>query len=366
LAVAAAPWCPAQNAPAQDATAQGAWQSVYFYDEDETSLTLVDLAVLSSDRAIALGRLTSGRVRTVLIETRDGGQKWTVRRISPEGLSLFFLNANDGWMTAANGLHRTTDGGASWKQIFKSKTLLRCHFLDRSHGFAAGLDKTATETRDGGVRWTPLSAAAELNIEAGRTAFTWIDFQGSAGFITGFHKPRRRPPQIPDWMDPESAESRRQLPSLSITLQTLDRGATWRASVASMFGQISRVRIGPPGRVASVIEFEPQFEWPSEVYEIDLATGKAERSFRERDRHATDAVFLPDGTLLLAAVVNPGRMHHLPVPGPVRFLQRESGSWHETEADYRASATRVSFAAAPDGEPWAFTETMILRRRRTR
>jgi hypothetical protein len=348
--------------------AQPFWESVYFHDEDDSSLTLLDLGILPDGHAIALGRLAVGRrTRTVLIETRDGGASWKVAPVSPEGLSLFFLNASDGLLVASDGLHRTSDGGASWKHVFKSKSLLRCHFLDRSRGFAAGLDKTAAETRDGGMTWTPIPAAAAQKVEAGRTAFTWLEFREGAGFITGFHKPRRRTPDMPEWADPESAGLRRQLPSLSITLQTIDGGATWRASMASMFGAIARLRIGPPGRAVSVIEFEPQFEWPSEVYEIHLASGKADRVYRERDRHVMDGAYLCDGSLVLAAVVTPGRMHHLPVAGPVRFLQRQGSSWVEMEVDYRASAARIALALSPDGAAWAYTDTgMILRLRELR
>jgi hypothetical protein len=345
--------------------AQAAWEAVYFHDEDDSSLTIHDLDVTSPERAVALGRLNErGRARTVLVETADAGKTWKVRQISPEGVSLFFLNPNDGWLAASDGLHRTSDGGASWKRIFKSKALLRCHFLDTKRGFAAGLDKTAMETRDGGATWSPIQAAAEQKIEAERSAFTWIDFRGNTGFITGFHKPRRRVPDMPDWADPERAELRRQFPSLSITLQTLDGGSQWKASMASMFGVISRLRLGPPGRAASVVEFESQFEWPSEVYEIDLASGKAERVFRDRERHVTDAMFLPDGRLMLAAVVTPGRMHHLPVPGPVEILVPVGAAWKAIPVDYRASATRVSFAMSPEGALWAFTDAgMILRMR---
>jgi hypothetical protein len=118
-----------------------------------------------------------------------------------------------------------------------------------------------------------------------------------------------------------------------------------------------------------VMQFQDTFDWPAEVYLLDLATGKSESVFREKDRLITDAAVFPPtpGSLgqraFLAAVEPPGRVSNLPVPGKVKMLtSTDLKEWNEMEVDYRAVATSLVLAGPDPGHVWAATDTgMILR-----
>ena len=56
-------------------------------------------------------------------------------------------------------------------------------------------------------------------------------------------------------------------------LQTLDGGATWTNSTAPLFGTVTSLRLlGQDG--LAVFGFNESFEWPSEVYRLELHHGR--------------------------------------------------------------------------------------------
>jgi hypothetical protein len=108
------------------------------------------------------------------------------------------------------------------------------------------------------------------------------------------------------------------------------------------------------------------FEWPAEVYRLDLRSGKSESVFKKKDRLVTDAAIFADGAdgrAFLAAAEPPGRLRSAPIPGKVRMLSSANlKDWVEMPVDYRAVAQSLVLAG-PDAEHlWAATDTgMILR-----
>ena len=72
---------------------------------------------------------------------------------------------------------------------------------------------------------------------------------------------------LPAWMDPERASKRKQVPTLTLLLQTSDGGATWESSHGSSvrIGEQRRFT-GPEGLI--VMGFNESFQWPSEVYRM--------------------------------------------------------------------------------------------------
>jgi hypothetical protein len=166
---------------------------------------------------------------------------------------------------------------------------------------------------------------------------------------------------LPAWIDPERAMQRRQVPTLMLLLQTATGGAQWKSSTAPLFGFVASLRLAGNDGLA-VFAYSDAFEWPSEVYRIDLGTGKSESVFRDKSRRVTDAALFPDRRAFLAAVELPGRLHTTPVPGKVKILSRTgSADWSEMNVDYKAVA-RSLVMAGPDGDHlWAATDTgMIL------
>jgi len=104
------------------------------------------------------------------------------------------------------------------------------------------------------------------------------------------------------------------------------------------------------------------FEWPAEVYRIDLATGKSESVFKQKDRLVTDAAIFANGRTFLAAVEPPGKLRSAPIPGKVRMLEsRDLKNWQEMPVDYRAVAQSLILAGPDPDHLWAATDTgMIL------
>lgn len=114
-----------------------------------------------------------------LFYTSDGGKSWAIAMIPFDRASYFFLNTADGFALEDLGagagshyvaLHRTTDGGSTWVEIFshepgESKSLPESGtkngitFLDQDRGFIGGSIPMTDHfhfyvTNDGGVTWT--------------------------------------------------------------------------------------------------------------------------------------------------------------------------------------------------------------------
>ena len=341
------------------------WKAVYFYDENKASFTINDLCFPSPERGVAVGVLERrGKTKPYSVITTDGGARWIPVPLSEPGISLYFLNEGLGWMVTPNGIWRTDEVGRSWRKLARLPEIRRVCFVDDRHGWAVGNSKAFYETQDGGAHWNKVKSVELPNLNAQSTHFTWVDFLNpKTGIVTGFNRPPRlRESPVPDFLDPETASKRRQWPSLSVSIETKDSGQTWKASVASLFGAISRVRLSSAGFGLGLVEFFDAFDWPSEVFLLDLRTGASSRAFRERSRHVTDVQFL-SGRGLLAAVDTPGQMHRSPIPGRLRILtSSDLKVWQEMPVDYRAVARRAVLAVAGERRAWAATDTgMILR-----
>jgi hypothetical protein len=312
-----------------------------------------------------VGDLVEGqRSRPVALLTSDGGARWSTVELPESARSLFFLSERLGWMVTASGVWRSGDGGNNWKRLARLRGLLRVHFLDEQHGFAVGAEKAVHETHDGGQSWAPVRAAAEPNSSPEFTVYRCLDFLGDkTGLIAGSSRPPRSERQrFPDWMEPDRARKRRELPSLTILLETRDGGRNWRSSQTSLFGVVSQIKMSSRGGLA-LVRFLEWFDWPCEVLLLDWAAGRSSRAFRQADRDITDVAILPDGVAYLAGYEPAGRLPHSPVPGKVKILKSSDWTiWQEMQVDYRAVARRVVLAAAGPGHLWAATDTgMILK-----
>jgi photosystem II stability/assembly factor-like uncharacterized protein len=240
----------------------------------------------------------------------------------------------------------------------------RVWFLDPQHGFAVGAQKTALETHDGGRTWAPVDEAAKPSANPAFTSYNRIAFAGpNNGVILGGSSPPRRDEadELPAWMEPEVAIRRRQVPTLMVLLQTWDAGARWQFTTAPLFGAVASLRLAENDGLL-VLGFNESFEWPSEVYRVDLAKGTNTRVFREKNRRVTDGALYAGPRVFLAAVEPPGRLNTSPIPGRVKILTSTNfADWTEMDVDYKAVA-RSLVLAGPDAENlWCGTDTgMIL------
>ena len=323
------------------------------------SLSIHDLRFLSATRGVGVGLRSEGRrTRPVVILTGDGGKTWETVETPEAGSSLFFLNEQKGWMVTSGGLWKTADSGRSWAKLQSggvTEGLHRVYFLDEQRGWAVGARKAVLETSDGGVSWTSVGAGEKVESSPEYTSFDWITFVGGRyGMIAG----ASLPPQ------PGKPSERRELPHLTIFLDTRDAGATWRASTTSMFGRVTRVAFAPDGRGLGLIEFQRDFEFPSEVFRIDWKTGQSSRAFRRVDCAITDVAFGGAGEAYVAAVEVKSRKRSADTPGRLRVFRSEDlSTWTEMPVTARLVARRAILSVLDAGHAWVATDGGTILRR---
>jgi photosystem II stability/assembly factor-like uncharacterized protein len=343
------------------------WRMQYFYDQDKSVLNIVDLQFPSATRGVAVGVIVEGNnhQKPVALVTSDGGAHWQTLDIEDPPVSLFFLNEGLGWLVTTKGLWQTTEAGKNWRKVNRpAGQIARVCFTDEMNGYAAGAKKKLFETHDGGKTWAPVTAAAEPPGNPDYSAYTWIAFANpTTGLVTGWNLPPR-PQRMPDWMDPEAAVSRRDVPHLSYSLVTHDGGKSWKSNASSLFGEVSRVRFGPEGVGLGLIEYANSFRYPAEAYKIDWKTGASQTVYRDRHFAISDIWLGSDGTAYLAGAQLMGQARGV-VPSKVMVLRsrnREYTQWDEMPVDYRAVANRVVLAVVDSEHMWMATDGgMILR-----
>lgn len=319
------------------------WTVAYFYDHDREILQFTDLAFPSPLRGIAAGVIRDGlgtrKNRGVAMVTADGGATWSQVALDDEPVSLFFLNDSTGWLVAQRGIWKTEESGRSWRRVSKHSpgSLLRVWFLDPNHGFAAGLEKTVLETKDGGRNWKPVPAAKLPTGNASFAVYSHIAFLDSrTGIIAGSAVPPAR-----------RVDAGRQVPTMTLQLQTTDGGLTWNPSSAPLFGEIADLHLSPSGGLV-LYQFRNQFEVPSEVYHLDFRTGTPTAVHRDKARRVTSMAWF-DGHAFLAAVEPPPRAtESARLPGKIHVLEStDLQTWNEIPVDYRATGA-WPILAGPD------------------
>lgn len=355
------------------------WKVQYFFDELNKTFYIADLSFPSATHGIAVGSIEDdsggGKARYEAAVTDDGGAHWSMETLHDHPRSIFFLNESTGWMVGDEGIWISADSGHTWKRVGEQKRpdkklgptqpgglITRLWFLDEQHGFATGLQKSMFETHDAGKSWKPVEEASTPSANPAYASYTQIYFEDAKhGIVAGGSRPPRPgDPHLPSWMEPERAMKRREVPTLTFMIETFDGGATWKVSTAPLFGSLIALRLMGTSGLA-VFSFAESFEWPSEVYRMDLANGKSIRTFRQKDRRVVDCALFKDRAYL-AAVEPPGKLNTLPIPGKVKILASgDLENWSEMDVDYKAVARTLVFAGPDASHQWAATDTgMIL------
>jgi hypothetical protein len=348
----------------QHAAAAPHWDIQYRYRQIDSALSINDIVFSSENRGVVCGYTTDrgGKPKPIVVLTSDSGAHWNELPVKETCVSLFFLDDSVGWMVTENSIWQTVESGRSWTRLKNAPAgMLRIWFVDRNHGFASGLEKRVFETTNGGETWTLMPISKEVQGDATFTTFGEIAFSGQNGLISGWNIPPRR--GGPDWMEPEQAR-RRQLPNLQVFLQTKDGGKTWGKSEASIFGQITRISMTPQGTALGLAEYKDQFEFPSEVYKINLHNGKSDSSFRSKERAITDVRTFPGSNrAVITGYETTGTIYRSPIPGKLHVLTSDDlEHWEEMPVDYRAVAHRAMIAGPDENHLWIATDTgMILR-----
>ncbi|MEI7726449.1 MAG: YCF48-related protein [Bacteroidota bacterium] len=90
------------------------------------------------------------------LKTIDGGLTWQSFLSSGNFSSVFFTDANNGYMTSFGGsIYKTINGGTTWtSQWIKNDRLLSVFFTDANTGYVTGGSGTILKTINGGITWT--------------------------------------------------------------------------------------------------------------------------------------------------------------------------------------------------------------------
>lgn len=350
---------------AMPAAAEEHWVIQYQYKDVDSTLTLNDLAFPDQTHGIACGYTTDrkGKDTPLVLVTNDAGNTWSEVKVKDACLSLFFLPDTTGWMVTDKDIWYTEEGGRTWSKTKNAPdNLLRVWFLDHQHGFAAGRQKHVFETKDGGTTWTPLVAASSAPGDPTYTTYGDIQFSGLNGIISGWDVPPTK--DGPAWMDPAKAKTTREVPHMSILLQTKDGGVNWHETDSSIFGQITRVAMNNLEMALGLVEFRDDFEYPSEVYRVDLTTGKSELGYHDKTHAITDIRLFPSSTRsLLAGFETNGPIFRSPIPGKLKVLtSADNAHWTEMPVDYRAVAHSAVLTGPDEKHVWIGTDTgMILK-----
>lgn len=351
------------------------WAVSYSHKDPRSSLILSNIRFADAAHGVAVGRLGKpGRpsrgdlTEPVALTTADGGASWNLLRLKSHAWSLFFLDAENCWMTAADGLWKSIDGGKSFKKI-SGRRLGRVHFLDSRHGFATGtgsrtafvapetfplesnpppwgspprlsLDATRVpteqlqESRDGGVTWKVHPASKQLGSATVRS----IDFEGKRGAAMGV-LPRSGAVQ------PDGSYS-----TVTVIAETGDGGDTWTVSRLTLPGLAHDYQLAPGGG---------GYALTPELYRIEAEPTRATRVFARPDLGVTDLAVQGDGSAWVAAVARPPAGTW--VATEVRMLHSApGGGFTETAIESAVKARFVAITKAPGGGMWAATDTGII------
>ncbi|MBI4889424.1 MAG: hypothetical protein HY821_02290 [Acidobacteria bacterium] len=340
------------------------WVIQRMMDADETEFRLQDMQFSSPERGIVLGmERKKERVEPQAWLTRDGGAAWTSLKLKDTPLSVFMLDESRGYMVGEDSLWYTSEGGLQWEKRKlpkdnRAKPMFRVFFTSEKHGWALGGGKVFHWTVDGGLTWRKVPESEALTIKDENTVWSWMSAMGPEVLaIVGLSAaPPRDASRFPDWMMPERALRRNLTPSTTLLGQSRDGGKTWKVTTASLFGRVARLRT-MGSRALVVYHYGDGIEFPSEVYEVSLATGKSVPFFRRKDAWVHDAVLLKDGGVILAAVEPPGRLRSSPIPGRLRiYYTPDSKLWFEMKVPYKATGRKVWISRADDDNIWAATD----------
>ena len=111
------------------------WRQQYFYDQEKSTLNIVDLQFPSATRGLAIGAIVEGsHQKGVAVVTSDGGAHWQLVNLEEPPISLFFLNESLGWMVTTKGLWQTTEAGKNWRKLPKLPgQIVRVAFVDEGN-----------------------------------------------------------------------------------------------------------------------------------------------------------------------------------------------------------------------------------------
>ncbi|MEZ4920986.1 MAG: YCF48-related protein [Saprospiraceae bacterium] len=161
------------------------WQACY---TGAGSIFLEDIFLFDGNKAVAVGKDYS-LGQSIILKSVDNGQSWTSIQIFNTNLlnSVFFVNANLGYIVGNSGLIlKTTNGGNSWQGLNSGTgyDLQSIYFVNDQVGIAAGGApgiSVIAKTLDGGNTWNQISPPSTSYLQS------VYFFDETAGFAVGWN-----------------------------------------------------------------------------------------------------------------------------------------------------------------------------------
>ena len=128
--------------------------------QDSVNLHIYDVCFVDYQTGWAVGGWSDFYEVTIL-KTEDGGENWMAQAGGVKGVlgSVFFIDANTGWAVGTdNIILKTEDGGSNWFRQSAGQNLTNCQltsvfFTNADSGYVAGWGIFLT-TKDGGQNWS--------------------------------------------------------------------------------------------------------------------------------------------------------------------------------------------------------------------
>ena len=142
---------------------QAGWVSL----NSGTTVNLSKIQFVNSQTGWA-GGYQSFPTQYAFIKTTNAGATWFDQTVNfPTGnriLSLFFINANTGWVAGVEGLFKTTNGGANFSTA-SVNPCNDCYFTDALTGWIACIPSSPAlmKTTNGGTSWDAQSVSIVQN-----------------------------------------------------------------------------------------------------------------------------------------------------------------------------------------------------------
>ncbi len=338
------------------------WQVRFQFDELGKRCQLQDFSMPTPQFGLAttlIEDVDSGDAKARLLLTRDGGKTWNQQKSDKDPQGVFVLDSANAWYIASGRVLFTKDSGQKWEKFqLPYKGITQLWFATPQSGFGFGFGKVFYRTDDGGRSWSAVPESEKLSLQSPQTYLRSMAMLPSgAGMLVGDSTAvTAEDPALPDWMTPDRALNRKNLPGTAVVFQTHDGGKTWSGQLSSAFGAVRRVRMGP-SRGAIAFQYRESFGWPSELFLLDLRSGKNAPVLRRKDLVIHDMLLFNDGSLLAAATQPTGRLRNSPIPGKLRILwSPDAAAWFEMKVDYRATGNSATFASCSDGSIWLATD----------
>lgn len=117
--------------------------------QEQRNVDLASIRFLTRSAGVGLTR------EGVVYRTTNGGTRWRVQQRLPiRGMtSMFFSDADHGFVVGAQTLWMTSDAGRTWRYVGGGQALNAAHFFNERRGVAVGQNGLAASTTDGGRTW---------------------------------------------------------------------------------------------------------------------------------------------------------------------------------------------------------------------